>query len=424
MILYKGCFVSLFRQQAVDHRKQRLYGNVLLLPRLSHTLILGGLIIWVALVLAWLFSSTYARKETVVGWLEPPAGVVRLYPESSGTIQKILIDEGALVSQNQPLMIIKTDAQLASGQQLSEQLLKEYESQRNLIEEEIKRTDVIYSERTRDISKKILASQQEYSMLGEQLNTVAQRYQLILIQSERFKKLKRDGHVSISEFDSAMQQELLLKSDQQALMRNQITQKNLIEQYQTQKALLPDEKENELAQLRSKLSDITQQVAQVSGQSTRVLKASRAGIINNLQAREGQQISLGSSIPLLTLIPQDEQLTAHLLIPVRSAGFLALGQTLNIRYDAFPYEKFGLYQGEISQISKTILLPNELLNTPIAIQEPVYRITVHLMQPNVQAYGKNFPLKPGMTLSADIRLSDRTLIQWLLEPLYSLNGRI
>jgi len=420
----KGLLVSLFRTEAVEYRKHRLHGDVLLVPRLSHSLILSGLLIWVGFVLVWLFSSNYARKETVIGWLEPPTGVVRLYPESSGIIQKILVDEGTVVVQDQPLMIIKTEAQLASGQQLSAQLLKEFESQHNLIEEEIKRTDVIYTERTKDISKKIIAAQRESSMLGEQLNTANQRYQLVLSQSERFKTLKRDGHVSNSEFDNAMQQELSLKSDLQALVRNQITQKNLVEQYQSEQALLPDQKENEIAQYRSKLSDIAQQMAQVSGQSTRVLKASRSGVINNLQAREGQQISLGSNIPLLTIIPQDEQLTAHLLVPVRSAGFLALGQTLNIRYDAFPYEKFGLYQGEISQISKTILMPNELLNAPIAIQEPVYRITAHLVQPNVQAYGKDFPLKPGMTLSADIKLSERTLIQWLLEPLYSLNGRI
>ena len=114
----------------------------------------------------------------------------------------------------------------------------------------------------------------------------------------------------------------------------------------------------------------------------------------------------------------------HLLIPVRSVGFIESGQSLAIRYDAFPYQKFGIYQGKVSQLSKTLLLPNELLNAPTLVNEPVYRVTALLDKPNVQAYGKDFSLKPGMTLSADISLGDRSLIQWLLEPIYSLKGRI
>jgi membrane fusion protein len=187
---------------------------------------------------------------------------------------------------------------------------------------------------------------------------------------------------------------------------------------------LPDENANSLGQLRSRLSDIAQQMTQLNGQSARIVKAPRAGVVNNLQAREGQQAYANNKIPLLTLFPNNKQLTVHLLIPVRAIGFIEAGQPLAIRYDAFPYQKFGIYQGTVAQVSKTLLLPNEVLNTPIAIQEPVYRVTANLTRPEVQAYGKDFALKPGMTLSADVSLSERSLIQWLLEPLFSLKGRI
>lgn len=416
--------MSLFRPQAVKNRKQRMHGDILLLPHIPHTLLLACLMVWTSLALIWLSMSHYARKETVSGWLEPPAGVVRLYPDNSGVIKKILITEGALVNQDQALMIIETEAQLSTGQQLSSQLLLEYESQRNLLEEDIKRTGTIYDGRNSDLIKKIKAAQQEFNMLSEQLQTTNHRYQLVLAQSNRVQKLQHEGYVSNSAIDEAIQNELSIKNEYQSLLRNQISQKNLIEQYQNQKSQLPDEAATDISQLQARLSDIKMKMTQLNGQSSRVLKASKAGVINNLQAREGQQIYLGSTIPLLTLIPQDEHLIANLLVPVRSAGFLELDQPINIRYDAFPYQKFGLYKGKILQISKTVLLPNELLNAPVPIQEPVYRITAQLAQPVVQAYGERFPLKPGMTLSADIHLSERSLLQWLLEPLYSLNGRI
>jgi hypothetical protein len=72
---------GLFRSQVLEHRQQSLYGSILLLPQLSHTLILSVLLLWVFLVLIWLFTSHYARKETVVGWLEPPEGIIRVYAE-------------------------------------------------------------------------------------------------------------------------------------------------------------------------------------------------------------------------------------------------------------------------------------------------------------------------------------------------------
>jgi membrane fusion protein len=42
----------------------------------------------------------------------------------------------------------------------------------------------------------------------------------------------------------------------------------------------------------------------------------------------------------------------------------------------------------------------------------------------MQAFGKAFKLKSGMLFEADIMLEQRTLIEWLLEPIYSLNGRL
>jgi membrane fusion protein len=415
---------GLFRTQAIEHRKQGLHGKVLLLPQLSHTLILGALLLWVLIVFIWLFTSHYARKETVTGWLEPPEGITRVYAETNGIIQKVLVVEGEQVAQDQPLFIVNDDRVLASGDHLQTNLLNEYNAQRQLLNEQLTRTQSIFQGRMNDIQKRIGSAQQDIKLIDEQTRILNERFTLVSAQVERFRRLKQNGHVSSVEFDNAMAQELALKSDQQTLLRNRITQTNAIEQLRTEQTLLPDENANALDQLRSRLSDIAQQMTQLNGQSARIVKAPRAGIVNNLQAREGQQAYANNKIPLLTLFPNNKQLTVHLLIPVRAIGFIEAGQPLAIRYDAFPYQKFGIYQGTVAQVSKTLLLPNEVLNTPIAIQEPVYRVTANLTRPEVQAYGKDFALKPGMTLSADVSLSERSLIQWLLEPLFSLKGRI
>jgi len=415
---------ELFRQQAIKNRKQGLHGEVLLLPRLSYSLIIFGIALWCLVVFVWLFNSHYARKETVIGWLEPPEGVIRVYAQSSGIVQKILVSEGEQVVRDQPLLVINDDRVLANGENLDTNLLREYDAQRKLLEEQLARTQGIYEMQKKDMVNRILSAQKDLNLINEQLSTLQDRQTLVNTQVERFRALKLNGHVSSVEIDNVKTQELALKSDQQALQRSHVLQKNTIEQLQSEQKLLPEKNLDAMDQLHSRLSDVAQKIIQLGGKSAYIVRAPRAGTVNNLQAREGQKANPDNNIPILTLFPGNSNLTAHLLVPVRSIGFIESGQALAIRYEAFPYQKFGIYHGKVLQVSKTLLLPSELLDVPISVREPVYRVTALLNQSNVKAYGKDFSLKPGMALSADISLGDRTLVQWLLEPIYSLTGRI
>ena len=56
--------------------------------------------------------------------------------------------------------------------------------------------------------------------------------------------------------------------------------------------------------------------------------------------------------------------------------------------------------------------------------EPVYPMRVALDRQSITAYGANYGLQPGMRLEADILLEKRRLYEWVLDPLYSLTGRL
>lgn len=406
----------------MGQQTDRLHGEILLLPRLSLVIILALLALWVLAVIIWLASSSYARKETVLGWLEPSSGVVRVYAERSGTIKKVLVGEGDLVVKGQPLFVVNGDRVLTDGKHLESLILAEYESQRKLLTEQLERSEKIYRQQLRDIEHRITSREDDLTLLEEQIANQSRRYALAAEQAERYRQLKREGHISSAELGAAIAQELELYSERQGLARSRVNLLNQIQQLESQRYLLPEEHANSTDQLRGRLSDLARQVAQLHGQRAYIVKASRAGRISNLQAREGQQAQ--ASIPMLTLVPEIHTLKAHLLVPVRSAGFLDIGQPLNIRYDAFPYQRFGLYGGAVVEVSDTVLLPDELIHTPVTVREPVYKISATLAQSSITAYGKEIPLKSGMTLSADLQLAERSLLQWLLEPVYSLKGRL
>lgn len=415
---------DLFRTQAVKWQFNRLYGDILILPRISHTIILGFLLLCLAAVIWWLTTSTYARKETISGWLEPPKGVIRIYADDTGIVKHVLIKEGEIVSKNQPLFIVNGDHFLENGNQLESRLLDEYKTQQRLLKEQLALTVNLYQRHRLNVQKKISAVERDITIMDEQLYTLNARYKLVKAQVDRQRALHGKEFVSETVIENTIGNELALRNEQQALMRDRINRVNDVDQLRSELKSLPDQNTNKIVQIRSRMSEMAQKIAQLYGKSSYIIKATKPGLATNLQAHVGQKVYASSGIPLLTIIPSGTGLSARLLAPVRSAGFIEPGQELDIRYDAFPYQKFGLYKGKVISVSDTVLIPNELLNTPLKIQEPVYRITAQLQRFKVRAYGKEFPLKAGMTLSADVCLGKRTLLQWLFDPFYSLKGQL
>jgi membrane fusion protein len=152
-----------------------------------------------------------------------------------------------------------------------------------------------------------------------------------------------------------------------------------------------------------------------------VITAPADGTVTTILAQVGQSATPGT--PLLSILPAGAELEAHLLVPTRAAGFIRQDQTVALRYQAFPYQRFGHYLGEVREVGRTILQPQEAA-LPLPVQEPVYRITVKLPAQRVQAYGQSLALQSGMVLDADIWVDRRRLIEWVVGPLLSVVGRV
>jgi membrane fusion protein len=69
------------------------------------------------------------------------------------------------------------------------------------------------------------------------------------------------------------------------------------------------------------------------------------------------------------------------------------------------------------------MLPQELGLPQTPSSEPLYRIRLTLDSQTITAYGKPLPLKSGMVIDASIHLDHRRLVEWILEPLFSITGR-
>jgi membrane fusion protein len=130
----------------------------------------------------------------------------------------------------------------------------------------------------------------------------------------------------------------------------------------------------------------------------------------------------GPATPMMIIIPEGSRLHAEIYAPTRAIGFVKPGQEVRLLYEAFPYQRFGSFQGKVTRVSRTVIDPREL-TAPLKAEEPVYRIEVALDRQSVEAFGDRLALQPGMTLSANLILDRRSFLDWLLQPLNAVMMR-
>ena len=173
--------------------------------------------------------------------------------------------------------------------------------------------------------------------------------------------------------------------------------------------------------LQNELSTLTEHELEIQGRRDYTVYSPIDGNISSVQVKLGQTVGSGSLI--LFILPHNSQLEANVYVPSHSIGFLKKGQEVKIRYAAFPYQRYGIYRGRVKSIEKNILTPSDLAAV-IHATEPMYKVIVALDEQSIQSYSQQWPLQPGMALEADIVLEKHSILRWVLDPIYSLRGKL
>ncbi|WP_166838283.1 HlyD family secretion protein [Rheinheimera pleomorphica] len=412
---------SLFRPEAVKQQGVKLDGDVIIAQPIKATVLVAALITVVLLAIIFLSQASFNRKETVSGYLKPDLGVARIAPQRNGTVVSLFVEDGQTVTAGQKLALISSDEHLVQGLNLSSQLLNALEQQRSNLHFRLQEYEVSFQQQQQALQERISNIKAQLNEIRSQQAVMAERFKLNEQRLADFDHLRQLGHISNTELNNQRELVLSMQQQQKDLQINYQAQHGQLIQLEAQLDALPREYEQQKVQISTELALLSQQQTEMSARSEVLLTAPVAGRVTNLVAELGSMAVAGKSI--LTIVPEDSNLYAVLLVPTRAFGFIRPGQETRMRYDAFPYQRFGLYKGEVTQYSKSILLPNEV-STPVPVNEPVYQVHVKLASQAVSAYGAEVPLQSGMLLSADIVLEQRSLLNWLFEPILSLRGRL
>jgi membrane fusion protein len=409
---------QLFRQEALDfQRLHRQWGDVASLQPLSLKITAWFLTFVVALLIGFVSVAQYARKETAVGYLTPTKGTAKIFAPRRGAIKEVHVAEGDRVEEGQPLLTVETDQIAADGMDVNATQLETLRGQKELLAINIKAEEQRAGSERERLTALSRGLEAEIAQLKGQIKLQGERLGVAEGDLSSADQLRVKGYMTAVEFRrrqvAALEQKQVLSSlDQQlAAKQNQLTE--------TRFALrqLPTVMAQKVQSLRNELSAAEQRIAEIKGRGAYVIRAPTAGRVSTLQATAGQNAD--PQRLQLEIIPEDSILQAELFLPARAVGFVEPGQAVRILYDAFPYQHFGTYRGQVVKVSQTILTSSDAAG-PIALKEPAYRVTAALERSDIDAYGKRVALQPDMLLKADIILERRSLMSWLTNPLRSV----
>lgn len=410
---------NLFRREALDALNAKNYGRpIARIPRLWA--FFAGLLLLITVCVAWyLTTSTYSRKETVVGWLIPDKGLVRLSAGQYGLVESLMVEEGATVSEGDPILVLSLDNSLVGGGRTTEMLLVELAREESEIQTQITLAEESFSADQTSLQASLTRMHQESISLQNQIAEQERRIQIANDLLRRFEDLRNEDAASHMEVERQRESVTAQRQAKEALRQRF---QSLTREYQLQEDRLnklPLEKGLTVSQLRARLSALSQRKTELSSRGQQVITAPVTGTIATLGAKSGS--SIDSNKVLAEILPSGSTLFAEVYVPSRAIGFVEEGKPVRLMYEAFPHQRFGSGEGSVSKVTNTVLRPEEI-PTPLRMEESAYKARVALNGQSMEAFGREFPLRPGMALRAEIILEERTFLQWLLEPIMARRG--
>ena len=419
----QGGHQGLFRREALHSQRRAALGSIQINtpPAFWAVSLLSAAFVMAAGT--YLYLGHYTRRAAVSGMLVPASGLVTLNATDAGDVLAVDVHQGERVVAGERLASFDNPlASAALGNTLAF-ITSELDTERKGLEQDLTTQRALAASQSATLRQSVASLRAQLAQIDSQLVLQRQEAANMATLLKSIMPLRKQGIVSV--YDMQQQQADTFNAELQvkALQRERLSLAQQLAQARQQLSQVPLTLGAQQSATRNKLAQLEQALAQNEAQREWVLQAPRAGIVSTVLIKPGQAVTAGE--PLLTVVPAGSQLEAQLLVPSSAVGFVRRGQRVVLRYQAFPYQQFGLHFGEVEQVSRSALSPQEVaMLIGQQVSAPLYRVLVRLNGQSVDAYGEPVALRPGMALSADILLDRRRLIEWILEPLYGFSRRM
>lgn len=410
---------GLFRKEAVDAQRRGWLGEISLAQPVRFWVMALVASVAALSIIAFLSLAEYSRRSRVVGELVPDLGLSTVVSPSAGVVARLEVEEGDRVQREDGLLTVNVPRVTSSGQDAALALIEAQHARIASVGAMSEHQDRQLAAQQEGAKAQRLAMMRELLQIEAEIQTRGEQVRIGRETVERYRSVEDERYVSLVQINQQEQSMLEMINAQQALQRQATSLRRNLAELEQRLLEIPEQRRSAKAATDRDLAALKQETVRMEADGELLLRAPVSGLVASRLVEVGQAVQAGQ--PILSLLPGGSELRAQLLVPSSAIGFVKSGDRVLLRYQAYPYQKFGTHRGTVIRISRSAVTATQEQGDS---KQSVYRVLVSLDQQSVLAYGKSEPLRPGMQLEADIMGERRKLYEWLLEPLYSVTGRL
>lgn len=382
---------------------------------------LGRTMFWTLMTLIlftvlWLF---FGKADVVVsarGKVIPDGEIKIIQPLDTGVIKKILVKEGDFVKKGQTLMEIDpstTQPQLESLKANLEYINLERKrlnatakggslNTNNSAEESTQKG--LYQSSLADLNNQLQAKNMEMRGIDEEISNY--QHQLSINSA----KEKRMTNVA----------DIIAKNDLEKVRAENMDYRSKIAELRHQKSKVQEEASyirsnfktqnfNELADRDKKATEMGANIKEIEFRKNQQNIISPVdGYVNTLLVHTTGGVVTPAQ-KLVSIVPIDIPLVVKATVMSKDIGFIKEGMPVLVKIDTFDFQKYGMINGTVKKIAKDSVDDQKL--------GPIYDVYVTPLNKTLMVEGKEAPISTGMSLTAEIKVNKRRIIEFFIYPM-------
>lgn len=405
------------------------------LPRVWTRGLLYLLIVFAATVLPWTMLAKVEETGTARGRLEPQGKTIRLDAPVAGKVSAINVKEGQTVKARQSLLVLESEEVLSELQQ-AQAKLQGQQDRFPLLQLMKKQLEMTARMQRLHSQAQAAAELAQINQTRQKLNlhqTESASTQELLAKDrdilQRYNGLRQQGIISAIQVDDAErtmiennQRLLQARSDFQQGQAEIKKQQSIYESILHQGELAVMENDRQTKEIQTQMEILKAEIAQTKNQiqsllfqlQRRVVNSPIDGTIFHLPIQSPGTVVQPSQM-VAQIAPKGTSLVLKAQMAIPESGFLRLGMPVKVKFDAYPFQDYGVVSGHLNWIS-----PDSKIQKTAEGETETFELKVTLARLYIQAPNKHIVLKPGQTATAEVIVRQRRVIDFILDPFKKL----
>jgi membrane fusion protein len=401
---------SLFRREAIEHRKGAWLGKVLLIRPISLTLLVCIFAVALSILAVAVAVVPIPDSVLVQGELTPEAGLLRAQARQVGKVGRVLVEEGASVRRGQPLLLLSDertrDGQATVGEEVTGRLRNQL---RWLYRGREARELQLSAERRALEERRALLMESLTNVVG-QVRIAAERLHGQQEALDSFRQLVEQGFISPLGLQPRIDAALQTKSEMREKEQMQLQLRQQVADVEAALNRLAIAASVDLAVLGRDIESTERELVEAQVRDKQVITAPVDGVVATLLARQGQSVIEGETLALV--LPQGSPLRAAVCLPERAVPHVREDDTFFLRLSAFPYQTHGSLRARVIRVAQAPQFSSEELCRSAA-GRALY-LAFAALEHSIDQRVRPEMLKAGLQFNTTITIQRRTLLQILL----------